>query len=111
MASISDIIRGDLARTEATYRQTITARPEDRDPGEFVGELMRHLIAEELVITPVLEARLAESEEARDRIRKDYKSVGLFFLLPRASDSFTAQLTVGDKDKGEVATAVGFPPR
>ena len=77
MAGIADFVRNDLRHIRDVYQQTIAADPSERDTGGFVRDLTGYLVAEELVIAPVLEGKFADNAERQERIRKDYKSVGL----------------------------------
>lgn len=97
MSSLLGLIKTSLIRTETSYRQTVSSPPEERNPTAFVRELLSHLIAEELVITPVLDTwQAAGSIESRERVRKDYLSVS---LSCRLSDDFSPTRDSVRKDR------------
>lgn len=70
MHRISDAIRTDHRNLEAYYDRIADAQDSDeqtRYQNQFTWELARHVVGEELVLYPALEAQLPDGDTGEDR--------------------------------------------
>jgi hemerythrin superfamily protein len=79
MSSISDAIKQDHRELEEYYKNIINAKDDDtktRWQNQFVWELARHSIGEELVVYPAMEKNLgAKGKEQADKDREEHQVV------------------------------------
>ena len=84
MSRLSDAIIKDHRELDRYYNVMVTAD----DPGErtryqnqFVWELARHSLGEEIVVYPLFEEKLAGGREMAQKDREEHQKVGIF--LPK----------------------------
>lgn len=78
MAKISDTIKNDHRELEGWYDKIINPTNEDeqvRAQNQFVWELARHSIGEEIVVYPALEKHLENGKKLADRDRQEHQVV------------------------------------
>lgn len=78
MAKISDTIKTDHRELEGWYDKIINPANEDeqvRAQNQFVWELARHSIGEEIVVYPALEKHLENGKKLADRDRQEHQVV------------------------------------
>lgn len=79
MSAISDAIRKDHREIEDYYQNVLNAKDDDeatRWQNQFVWELARHSIAEELVVYPQFEKKLGEKgHEMAEKDRAEHQTV------------------------------------
>ncbi|KAK2766810.1 hypothetical protein FQN54_006124 [Arachnomyces sp. PD_36] len=78
MTIISDTIKSDHREIEEYYKKITNSNDEDeivRYQNQFVWELARHSIGEELVVYPAFEKHLSEGKEMADRDRSEHLTV------------------------------------
>jgi hypothetical protein len=75
MTRISEAVKQDHARIKTAFRRLRDAAPEARKPDEFVWELDRYLIVEDLVVAPALDNHIAHGGERHRRLSDDFDSV------------------------------------
>lgn len=82
MTSISDAIKRDHSEIEEYYNNIINASDDDsktRWQNQFVWELARHSIGEELVVYPAMEKHLgAKGKELAERDRAEHQVVSYY---------------------------------
>lgn len=85
MSSISDAIKQDHRELEEYYKNIINAKDDDtktRWQNQFVWELARHSIGEELVVYPAMEKNLgAKGKEQADKDREEHQVVSSYSHL------------------------------
>jgi hemerythrin superfamily protein len=84
MSSISESIKKDHRELESFYDQIINATDDDtkvRFQNQFVWELARHSIGEELLVYPAMEKHLSNGKELADRDRQEHQKVRGNLLL------------------------------
>ncbi|KAK4120456.1 hypothetical protein N657DRAFT_692945 [Parathielavia appendiculata] len=75
MTRISEAVKRDHARIKAAYRRLREADPEARKPDEFIWELDRYLIVEDLVVAPALDNHIANGGKRHQRLSDDFDSM------------------------------------
>ena len=86
MRTISDAVTEDHRELEEYYQTIVDSTDTDtqtRYQNQFVWELARHSVAEELVLYPIMEKVLgAEGKAKADHDRKEHHSVGIWIKHP-----------------------------
>lgn len=94
MAKISDTIKTDHRELEGWYDKIINPVNEDeqvRAQNQFVWELARHSIGEEIVVYPALEKHLSDGKKLADRDRQEHQVVRL-----HVSGEFAQMMLIND---------------
>ncbi|OJD15809.1 hypothetical protein AJ78_03950 [Emergomyces pasteurianus Ep9510] len=78
MVSISDSVKKDHNELKAFHNQIVSADNDiikTRFQNQFVWELARHSVAEELLLYPALEKNLADGKERVDKDRRQHQKI------------------------------------
>ncbi|EAS33331.2 HHE domain-containing protein [Coccidioides immitis RS] len=78
MASISDVMRADQQQMRDHYQKIIEAQDDDtrkRWGNQFVWELARYAVAEELVVYPALESHMDHGKVIADKDRGENQQI------------------------------------
>ncbi|KAF9088776.1 hypothetical protein BGX27_002628 [Mortierella sp. AM989] len=78
MTRVSEALKTDHRELEDAYNKILSATSEDektRWQNQFIWELARHSIGEELVVYPAMEKYLNNGKEMADKDRKDHAKV------------------------------------
>lgn len=81
--TIIDTIKTDHRHIEEYYNNVINATDDDartRWQNQFVWEVARHSIAEELVVYPAIEKHLPDGKQRADKDRAEHQVVSLATL-------------------------------
>ena len=82
--SITDVITHDHAELDEYYHNILNAKDKDtkvRWQNQFVWELARHSIAEELVVYPAMEKFVQNGKQMADNDRAQHNEVGVDLAL------------------------------
>lgn len=83
MVRISEAIKDDHRRLESYYNIILNSEDEDeltQFQNQFVWELARHAVAEELVVFPALEKVRSDGKEKIDDDRREHSAVSVYIL-------------------------------
>ncbi|KAF9425290.1 hypothetical protein BGZ94_007676 [Podila epigama] len=78
MTRVSEAIKHDHRELEEYYNNILNATTEDEKTGwqnQFVWELARHSVGEELIVYPAMEKLLPNGKEMTDKDRKEHQKV------------------------------------
>ncbi|KAK1834014.1 hypothetical protein QBC39DRAFT_399895 [Podospora conica] len=76
MPQISQAVKLDHKLVRDAYSQLLNTKPEERgSPNEFIWDLYRYLIVEDLVMTPALDNHVAGGGERHRRLSDDHESI------------------------------------
>lgn len=78
LQTVSDVIKDDHRELEEYYNHIVNGKDQDemtRYQNQFVWELARHSIAEEIVVYPAMEKHISNGKELADRDRKEHQKV------------------------------------
>ncbi|KAK4096613.1 hypothetical protein N658DRAFT_435761 [Parathielavia hyrcaniae] len=75
MTRISEAVKQDHARIKSAYRRLRDTDPEARQPAQFIWELDRYLMVEDLVVAPALDNHIANGGKRHQRLSDDFDSM------------------------------------
>ncbi|KAJ5316503.1 hypothetical protein N7508_001011 [Penicillium antarcticum] len=78
MVHISEAIKNDHKKMQSYYYAIVSSEDKDeqaRIQKEFIGELSRHAVSEELVVYPAMEEFLADGMAIADKDRKEHSTI------------------------------------